>query len=250
MKIPEAFMSPPEMADTGCLRCGCPLERPKYYCSECRVTGPAHQRPPKDMRINCWRCGKEFTKRYGNSRYCSAECRIPQRPCMECGKPMEYRMIKYCKACAPAMVRKLNREWHRRHDEPPKPRNCQRCGVAVHKRGQKWCEACLPVVVKAQHRLRYERGKGGNACAGCGVILEDNRRTYCTNECARAHGVRVLYVDGKKVPMNRKCQRCGQPAGRWRSKWCAKCAEVARCESQRRSEERRRLNTRKLAGRG
>lgn len=128
----------PEKIALFCQECSCEIVgyRRKYCTIKCRA-GSAKKRKSEKPKIKtewipkikaCRKCKAEFLAKHPSSSLCSDSCRwnrayvIPNRPqkhCVECHQPMEYRKHLFCgDACRKINNNKVDREKRKANKKP------------------------------------------------------------------------------------------------------------------------------------
>ena len=124
---------------------------------------------------------------------CSQECRnkidernrtqAQKKPCKKCGNDItRARNYKYC---SDQCRYEAWRDGKRKH---PKNSNCRRCkNTITDKKQLVYCTA----ECRLKHiQEKYDEAHEGKKCERCKTTLVNTRRTYCTDDCRLAAGVK------------------------------------------------------------
>lgn len=174
-----------------CMLCGKKFKtndkRQKYCGKECAIEA---QRTQKNKKLICLHCGKEFHKRHRGkkdaNKFCSRECAFEYRRihtgryCLECGKELAPRQIKYCsQECK----------------EKRKIYICHYCGKRfMAKNEKKYC--CKECKIKKQiEKNRQKKIKEyipqKRVCKYCGkefwTEYGKKNRMFCSQECGKRY---------------------------------------------------------------
>ncbi len=221
--------------------------------------------------LKCAQCGVVVERTRRTQRYCSKDCRLPNRPhvCLACGRDMTGQNRNYCSdECRAVRVeRRSARAAERRRSSPD--RTCFDCGTTHRQTGKRcfrcttlrsstptecaWCGTTFPAHPKTGTTYCSARccniaTSGGKTCdldwkhCTCGAwFAQRPGRRWCTPDCKPAP---VGYVSVIGAPIDRTCMDCGMTwVGERRAgaaqRRCDEC-QAAATKEQRRAERHRR----------
>ena len=191
-------MKPKKIECAFCLNWFVPKIKTQEYCSkECynkkkhiRENNRYHKDDPHDR--TCEYCPNPIIE-YGFHVACSQECRneidernriqAQKKPCKQCGNDItRARNYKYC---SDQCRYEAWRDGKRKH---PKNSNCRRCkNTITDKKQLVYCTAeCRLKHIQEEYDAAHE----GKKCERCKTTLVNTRRTYCTDDCRLAAGVK------------------------------------------------------------
>ena len=174
-----------------------PIKTRRYCSEECskkanriKKNNWYHRNDPHDR--TCAYCLDPVTE-YGFCNACSQSChdklveryrtQAQKKPCKQCGHDItRARNYKYC---SDKCRYEAWRDGKRKH---PKNSNCRRCkNTITDKKQLVYCTA----ECRLKHiQEKYDEAHEGKKCERCGVTLVNTRRTYCTDDCRLAAGVK------------------------------------------------------------
>ena len=191
-------MKPKKIECAFCPNWFVPKIKTQKYCSEecynkekhIRENNRYHKDDPHDR--TCAYCLKSVTE-YGFCNACSQEChdklaeryriQAQKKPCKQCGHDItRARNHKYC---SDQCRYEAWRDGKRKH---PKNSNCRRCKKEITDKKQLvYCTA----ECRLKHiQEKYDAAHEGKKCERCKTTLVNTRRTYCTDDCRLAAGVK------------------------------------------------------------
>ena len=174
-----------------------PIKTRRYCSEECskkanriKKNNWYHRNDPHDR--TCAYCLDPVTE-YGFCNACSQEChdklaeryriQAQKKPCRQCGNDItRARNYKYCSDQCRYDA------WRERMRKHPKNSHCRRCKKEITDKKQLvYCT----VKCRLKHiQEEYDAAHEGKKCERCKTTLVNTRRTYCTDDCRLAAGVK------------------------------------------------------------
>ena len=169
----------------------------KYHSKACRDEAKLIRKrnayhAGNKFRRKCQACSDPIFE-YRFSVACSQEChdklaeryriQAQKKPCRQCGNDItRARNYKYCSDQCRYDA------WRERMRKHPKNSKCRRCkNTITDKKQLVYCTADC----RLKHiQEKYDEAHEGKECEKCGTTLVNTRRTYCTDDCRLAAGVK------------------------------------------------------------
>lgn len=197
----------------------------------------------------CLACSVPFTPTSGRQKWCSFDCRFPEKTCPVCDQKFRtrnYRVQVCCSKKCSVSTRDMSAvRAQRRHNVGgcPKEATCLRCGetYAPTSSRQKWCQTCIPPMPVRNVGTDGPR-MATTTCQAptCGRTFEypakRKNRKYCSRACRsrtamtpeRMEQLRAANTDPlwRQRWKQRQCDVCGetyQPSG-GTQRICSACA--------------------------
>lgn len=209
-----------------CLECGREYEvkrwRQKYCSAACREAAEKARARKEKLELICPVCGAEFKQESCRQKYCSRECQVRsygirrrakrqvKKKCEECGLEFDSQgSRKYCSLKCRRRAEK--RRWNAEHSEPRLEfKECEICGQKFVRRENRR-KYCSEECAKAAVRRQQANAKKKKKCEYCGSEFEtrNSRRKTCSEECLSKYQSEKVRKS-KQAIEKKACEVCGK----------------------------------------